>query len=75
VAPDTRILVQFDYLNDLRLDDLGIPALAGPPGSGFPGLAPAVPIGSYYGAPNSFDNDYVRSAVDTATITTADFGR
>ncbi len=67
--PNTRILVQFDYLNDLRLDDLGIPALVGPAGSGFPGRAPAVPIGSYYGSPNSFDNDYVRAAVDTATLT------
>lgn len=68
-TPDTRVLVQFDYLNDLRLDDLGIPALVGPPGSGLPGVAPAVPIGSYYGSPNSFDHDYVRAAVDTATIT------
>ncbi len=67
VAPDTRILLQFDYLNDLRLDDLGIPALVGPSGSGFPGIAPAVPIGSYYGLPNSFDEDYVRAGVTTAT--------
>ena len=68
-APDTRILVQFDYLNDLRLDDLGIPALVGPAGSGFPGIAPNVPIASYYGVPNSFGHDYVRSMVDTATVT------
>jgi len=65
----TRILVQFDYLNDLRLDDLGIPALVGPPGSGFPGIAPRVPIGSYYGEPDSFDHDYVRSEVYTGTVT------
>ena len=65
----TRILVQFDYLNDLRLDDLGIPALVGPPALGFPGIAPSVPVGSYYGAPDSIDNDYVRAAVDTATVT------
>jgi catecholate siderophore receptor len=69
MAPDTRILLQFDYLNDLRLDDLGIPALVGPPGSGFPGIAPAVPINSYYGMPNSFDEDYVRAGVTTATAT------
>jgi len=68
-TPDTRILVQFDYLNDLRLDDLGIPALVGPSGSGFPGVVPNVPIGSYYGSPDSFDHDYVRAAVDTATVT------
>jgi len=68
-TPGTRILVQFDYLNDLRLDDLGIPALVGPPGSGFSGVVPNIPIGSYYGAPNSFDHDYVRAAVDTATVT------
>lgn len=74
-SPDTRVLVQFDYLNDLRLDDLGIPALVGPPGSGFPGTAPEVPINSYYGSPNSFDRDYVRSEVNTATITLDhDFG-
>jgi catecholate siderophore receptor len=68
-SPNTRILVQFDYLNDLRLDDLGIPALVGPAGSGFPGGAPPLPISSYYGSPNSFDNDYVRAVVDTATLT------
>ena len=68
-TPDTRILVQFDYLNDVRLDDLGIPALVGPSGSGFPGVAPNVPADSYYGSPNSFDRDYVRAAVDTATFT------
>ena len=67
-TPDTRILVQFDYLNDLRLDDLGIPALVGPPGSGFFGVVPNVPIGSYYGSPDSFDHDYVHAAVDTATV-------
>ena len=68
-SPDTRVLVQFDYLNDLRLDDLGIPALVGPAGSGFPGGVPPVPISSYYGSPNSFDNDYVRAVVDTASLT------
>jgi catecholate siderophore receptor len=68
-TPDTKVLVQIDYLNDLRLDDLGIPALVGPPGSGFPGIAPDVPIGSYYGSPDSFDKDYVRAAVDTVTMT------
>lgn len=68
-TPATRILVQLDYLNDLRLDDLGIPALVGPSGSGFSGVVPNVPIGSYYGSPDSFDHDYVRAAVDTATVT------
>jgi len=68
-TPDTKVLVQFDYLNDLRLDDLGIPALVGPAGSGFPGIAPDVPIGSYYGSPDSFDKDYVRAEVDTMTAT------
>jgi catecholate siderophore receptor len=65
----TRVLVQFDYLNDDRLDDLGIPALVGPAGSGFPGTVPNVPISSYYGVPDSRDNDFVRAAVDTGTIT------
>ena len=66
---DTRILLQFDYLDDLRLDDLGIPALVGAAGTGFTGEAPAIPIGSYFGSPDSFDNDYVRAAVDTSTLT------
>lgn len=68
-TPNTTVLVQLDYLNDLRLDDLGIPALVGPPGSGFPGVAPDVPIGSYYGSPDSFDKDYVRAVVYTSTMT------
>jgi catecholate siderophore receptor len=68
-TPDTRILFQFDALTDVRLDDLGIPALVGPAGSGFTGTEPAVPIGSYYGEPDSFDNDYVRSEVSTGTLT------
>jgi catecholate siderophore receptor len=68
-TPNTRVLVQLDYLNDLRLDDLGIPSLVGPPGSGFPGVAPDVPIGSYYGSPDSFDKDYVRAVVYTSTMT------
>lgn len=69
VNADTRILVQLDTLNDLRLDDLGIPALVGPSGSGFPGVAPSIPIGSYYGSPDSFDRDYVRAAFTTGTVT------
>jgi catecholate siderophore receptor len=69
IGPSTRVLVQFDYLNDLRLDDLGIPALVGPPALGFPGTAPAVPIGAYYGAPDSLDSDFVRSLVYTSTVT------
>jgi catecholate siderophore receptor len=73
---DTRVLVQFDYLDDLRLDDLGIPALVGPAALGFPGTVPAVPAGSYYGAPDSFDNDFVRSQVYTSTVTVDhSFGR
>ncbi len=68
-SSSSRILFQFDYLNDLRLDDLGIPALVGPPGSGFPGIAPAVPIDTYYGEPHSFDTDYVRAGVATGTVT------
>jgi catecholate siderophore receptor len=67
--PATRILAQFDNLNDDRLDDLGIPALVGPAGSGFPGTAPNVPISSYYGLPDSRDNDFVRAVVDTGTLT------
>ena len=68
-SPSTRILLQYDLLNDLRLDDLGIPALVGPPGSGFMGTAPDVPDATSYGSPHSFDRDYVRAAVHTATLT------
>ena len=64
VSPFTRVLVQFDYLNDLRLDDVGIPALVGPAGSGFPGIVAHVPVNSYYGSPNSFDRDYTRAGVE-----------
>lgn len=69
MSPSTRLLLQYDYLNDLRLDDLGIPALVGAPGSGFTGTAPEVPDSAYFGSPDSFDRDYVRAAVHTATLT------
>lgn len=68
-SKDTRVLVQFDALADRRLDDLGIPALVGPPGSGFPGIAPQVPISNYYGSPDGRHADYVLADVDSATAT------
>lgn len=67
-APQTRILVQLDYLKDRRLDDLGIPALVGPAGSGFPGTAPAVPISTFYGSPDG-GADHVQAEVGSAAVT------
>jgi len=66
---DSRVLVQLDGLRDRRLDDLGIPALLGPPGSGFPGIAPPVPVSSYYGSPDGRDADFVQAEVSSATVT------
>lgn len=68
-SKDTRVLVQLDALADRRLDDLGIPALVGPTGSGFPGIAPSVPISSYYGSPDGRRADYVSADVGSATVT------
>jgi catecholate siderophore receptor len=46
-SPNTTVSFQFDYLNDDRLPDRGIPSLNGRP--------PAIDIGNYYGyAPDDF---------------------
>lgn len=66
---DARLLVQLDGLTDRRLDDLGVPALVGMPGSGFPGTAPDVPISAYYGSPDGRQADYVLAQVFSATAT------
>ncbi len=66
---DSHVLVQLDALSDRRLDDLGIPALVGLPGSGFPGTAPAVPLSNYYGSPDGRQADFVQANVDSATVT------
>jgi catecholate siderophore receptor len=68
-SKDTRVLVQLDALADRRLDDLGVPALVGPAGSGFTGSAPAVPISSFYGSPDGRQADYVLAEVGSATVT------
>jgi catecholate siderophore receptor len=68
-SKDTRVLVQIDALTDRRLDDLGIPALVGPAGSGFSGTAPAVPISTYYGSSDGRQADYVLADVASATVT------
>ena len=65
----TRILVQFDALSDRRLDDLGLPALVGLPGSGFPGTAPDVPLANYYGSPDGRRADFVQADVTSAAVT------
>lgn len=58
---DTSILVQADYLNDLRVNDFGIPAVNGRP--------VAVDPSTYYGAANARDADAVRSTVLSQSVT------
>jgi catecholate siderophore receptor len=61
--------VQIDTLRDRRLDDLGIPALVGPAGSGFYGTTPDVPISNFYGSPDGRTADYVLANVSSVTMT------
>jgi catecholate siderophore receptor len=68
-SKDTQVLVQLDALNDRRLDDLGLPALVGPAGAGFPGTTPEVPASNYYGSPDGRSADYVLADVESATVT------
>ena len=58
---DTRLLFQFEHLNDVRLMDLGIPALNGRPVK--------VPIDTYYGSANGRADDFVRSRVTAPGFT------
>ena len=50
------------------MDDQGIPALIGPPASGFTGTLPKVPIGTYYGSPDRAA-DHVQAEDDSLTLT------
>lgn len=61
LAPDTKLLLQADYLEDRRVTDFGIPALGGRPVD--------VPASTYYGAANARDADYSQSRVYSGTAT------
>ncbi|KAA6129648.1 TonB-dependent receptor [Cupriavidus cauae] len=61
LAPDTKLLLQADYLEDRRVTDFGIPAFNGRPVE--------VPASTYYGAANARDVDYSRSRVYSGTAT------
>ncbi|NUU03255.1 TonB-dependent receptor [Herbaspirillum robiniae] len=54
-SPDTKLLLQADYLEDRRVMDFGIPSYKGRPVS--------VDPSTYYGARNARDADFVQSRV------------
>ncbi len=60
-SPDTRLLLQADYLEDRRVMDFGIPSYQGRPVS--------VDPGTYFGARNARDADFVQSRVASTTAT------
>lgn len=53
--PDTKLLIQGEYLADRRVTDFGVPS--------FRGLPVDVPASTYYGAANAKDFDYTQSRV------------
>lgn len=60
-APETRLLLQADYLEDRRLTDFGIPSYHGRPVD--------VDPSTYYGAANASQADYSRSRVMSTSAT------
>lgn len=61
LSPDTKLLLQADYLEDRRLTDFGIPSYQGRPVD----VDPA----TYYGAANAADADYSQSRVVSTSAT------
>lgn len=59
-SEQTSILVQMDYLNDNRLDDLGVPAQLGAPIN--------VSRSTYYGSLNGKKDDYIKTIVKGGSI-------
>lgn len=59
-SEQTSILVQMDYLNDNRLDDLGVPAQFGAPIN--------VSRSTYYGSLNGRKDDYIKTIVSGGSI-------
>jgi len=55
LGSDTSLLLQAEHLSDRRITDFGIPSYRGRPVD--------VPAGTYYGAANARDVDYVQSDV------------
>ncbi|WDZ96396.1 TonB-dependent siderophore receptor [Herbaspirillum sp. WKF16] len=60
-SADTKLLLQADYLEDRRVMDFGIPAYRGRPVN--------VDPGTYYGARNAREADFVQSRVASTTAT------
>lgn len=60
-SPDTRLLLQADYLEDRRLTDFGIPSYQGRPVN--------VDPGTYYGAANARDADFSQARVMSTAAT------
>ncbi|MCI1016914.1 TonB-dependent siderophore receptor [Herbaspirillum sp. C7C2] len=60
-SADTKLLLQADYLEDRRVMDFGIPSYRGRP--------VAVDPGTYFGARNARDADFVQSRVASTTAT------
>ncbi|AYR22483.1 TonB-dependent receptor [Herbaspirillum rubrisubalbicans] len=60
-SADTQLLLQADYLEDRRVMDFGIPSYRGRP--------VAVDPGTYFGARNARDADFVQARVASTTAT------
>ena len=61
LGPDTRLLLQAEFLADRRVTDFGIPAFRGRPVD--------VPASTYYGAANARDVDTTQSRVNATGFT------
>lgn len=61
LTPDTKLLVQGEYLSDRRVTDFGIPAFRGRPVN--------VPASTYYGAANARDVDFTQANVIASGFT------
>lgn len=61
ISPDTKVLLQADYLHDKRLADQGLP--------GYRGRPVDVPVETYYGVANSKERTFIQSDVYSASVT------
>ncbi len=61
LGPDTKLLLQAEYLKDRRITDMGIPAINGRPAD--------VSIKTYYGSSNAREDDYSQSTVTSGRVT------
>ncbi|MBI3144302.1 MAG: TonB-dependent siderophore receptor [Pseudogulbenkiania sp.] len=61
LGPDTKLLLQAEYLKDRRITDMGIPAIDGHPAN--------VPVETYYGSSDARQDDYSQSTVTSGRIT------